>query len=551
MSRFREAAVAAAALGVDPAHLALAERRLRERNRQVSGALQAAVAAVPFSARAFEAHIGQAEQLGLHADAVQAQQALQHRRQRAAARVQELAAEGGAEEVQAACSDALHLGLAAEAAATLGRLEQRQQMALEELRRAAHEGTLSEYTAAALAGEQLAVSPAVRHACRQQLRHRQQHAEQQLHEAACCGSLAALRSACQVALALGLEEPAGAAERQAHARQRAAVEQLAASTREVCSWFDQQVGQGNHPCFQLQRCLGDVRRLADTVAGMGAHLAVLHAPANCPAWPMQLSGWLADAKSAAELEQLEPVVRAVTDVSDHLSALVDAARGTAVPLGCPGADPVVAGEGHAGLNTGDGSNSSSKPAACDAAAAGQTATDDGAQQRSGAPSAHPTPRLTATAGVGGAAEAGGADALAAAGLAAALAGVRQVATADGEPPAALPVGQQVLSQLHAAATAVQREWRRHAARCARQRLWQERRAVRQAAAATHIQAAWRGWWCRSRSACWVQQRLATWRHGWRAAQRLVLDHQQAWAATSIQARPPALLCRQCMPSDPE
>lgn len=96
--------------------------------------------------------------------------------------------------------------------------------------------------------------------------------------------------------------------------------------------------------------------------------------------------------------------------------------------------------------------------------------------------------------------------------------------------------QRLLARLHGAATCIQAAWRCFRAVRLRRHLAAQQRACKEAAAAARVQAAWRGWVCRHRSHRHVQARLLAWRHAWREAQHLLVEHERGCAAVRLQAR---------------
>lgn len=310
-----------------------AEQQVAARNQRAAEALQAALDAEAFDADVFSSSLQRARQLGLHAAAARAERGLQLRRHRVAATLQHVAAEGGASEVQAMCRCAAQLGLAAQAEAAAARLGQRQAAAAEELRTAAHSGSLQQYQAAVGKGEALQVSPALQRTCREQLRQRQQQAEQQLRQAAERGELAVVRRRCQAALALGLDGAVAEAERQVNERRMAAAEQLAASTREACSFAPARADGSQHgdpAAQQLTGWLDDTQQLVSSIVQCGAAAALARLPPACAGWPAELRCWLVDAFRAAGLELDRAVGTAAATLKAHLEAQLAAA--VAVPI---------------------------------------------------------------------------------------------------------------------------------------------------------------------------------------------------------------------------
>lgn len=349
--RFREALAAAAVLGVSPSVLAKAEERVTLRQQEVARALAAALAAAPFAGQAFQWALEHAQRCGLHADAARAQRGLQLRRHHAAAALQQLAAEGGAAEVEAACREAEQLGLDAEAHAALCKLEQRQAAAAEQLRQAAFHGSLQQFQAAEAAAESLQVSDCLRQSCREQVRQRQHEAEQQLRLAASGrGDLEATRRICRSAEQLGLGAAVAQAEQEVQRQREEAVEQLVRSTQQACDCASAavQAAEQGHQCAAVCRLPGDaatprqllggwlasVQQLASDAQERGASAAFVHPPSACTSWPAELRGWLVDAHHAAGLDLGPQVLAATLAFQAHLEALHTAAQVvvTAVPL---------------------------------------------------------------------------------------------------------------------------------------------------------------------------------------------------------------------------
>ncbi|KAL4434143.1 hypothetical protein ABPG75_000584 [Micractinium tetrahymenae] len=349
--QFREAAAAAAALGVSAAFLARAEQRVALRQQQAAEALAAALAAAPFVGAAYQAALEHAQRCGLHADAARAQRGLQLRRHRAATALQQLAAEGGAAEVEAACQEAEQLGLEAEAHAALCRLEQRQAAATEELRQAAFHGSLQQFQAADATAAALQVSGSLRQSCREQVLQRQREAEQQLRLAAAGrGDLAAVRRRCRAAALLGLTAAVAEAERVVQQRREESVEQLARSTEQACNRASAAARAAEQRAEMWPACatprevttarqllggwLAAVQQLSAAVGERGAAAAFVHPPSACSSWPAELHGWLVDSHQAAELELGPQVLAATLAFQAHLETLHTAAQVavTAVPL---------------------------------------------------------------------------------------------------------------------------------------------------------------------------------------------------------------------------
>ena len=334
-AQFSEAAAAAATLGVSTAQLQQAEQQVEARNQLAAAALQVALDAETFSADQFAACLQRARQIGLHAAAARAERGLQLRRQRAAAALQQRAAEGSAAEVEVACREASQLGLAADAEAAESRLEQRQAAAAEELRQAAHSGTLQQFAQAAAKARALGVGATLQHTCNEQLQQRQQEAEQQLRLAADSGELPAIRRRCQAALALGLCAAVDAAEQRVNARRVEAAEQLAASTRAACDCAAALADggqQGGMAAKQLAAWHTAAQQLVGAIEERGAVVALAHPPGACAGWPAELRGWLVDAHRAACLELQRAAGTAAAAVARHLQALAAAAAVVPVPL---------------------------------------------------------------------------------------------------------------------------------------------------------------------------------------------------------------------------
>lgn len=329
MIQCKEAVAAAAALGIDPALLQRAEKRVAARNQQVSAALQTALEAEPFSSEAFGSCLKRAQRFGMHADVARAQRGLHLRRHRTASSLLQLTAGSGAAEVEAACSEAAELGLEAEARAALVRLEQRREAAAAELCQAADSGILQQYEVAGQHAKWIGVSEAAQQACLDQLRSRQQQAEEQLLQATEHGSAAAARECSQAALLLGLEDAVEAAEQRLNERRLAVAEQLAASTCTACAFAS---GQGGGRAQQLESWLSGAQQLADAIISRGVAKALAHLPPACAGWPAELWGWLEEARQASSLELEAAVAAASAILSVHLEALLDRARVEVLPL---------------------------------------------------------------------------------------------------------------------------------------------------------------------------------------------------------------------------
>lgn len=346
--QFKEAARAAAALGVSSAVLVRAEQRVALRQQEVASALVAALAAVPFDGQAFQRALEHGQRCGLHADAARAQRGLHLRRHRAAAALQQLAVEGGPEEVEAACSEAVQLGLEAEAGAALLKLEQRQEAAAERLRQAAHRGSLQEFQAADAAAAAVQVSDSLRQSCAEQVRQRQSEAEQQLRAAASGhGDLAVICRLCHAAAQLGLAAAVAEAEQVVQRRREQAVKQLVRSTQLACDGAsaaaqaaergaaNEPTGDAASPRQLMGGWLAAAQQLAAAFEERIAAAAFEHPPSACCGWPAELRGWLADARQAAGLELAPQVLAATVAIQGHLEALHTAAHVAMgiVPLG--------------------------------------------------------------------------------------------------------------------------------------------------------------------------------------------------------------------------
>ncbi len=337
--QFREAAAAAAALGVSPAWLARAEESVMRRQQEVAAALAAALAAAPFDRATFQQALERARLRGLHADAARAQRGLQLHRHRAAAALQQLAAEGEAAELEAACQEAGQLGLDAEAHSALCMLGQRREAAAEQLRQASLHGSLQEYQVADAAATALQVDASLRQSCREQVGQRQHDAEQQLLMAASGQSdVAAMRRLCQSAARLGLHTAVAEAEQAVQRRRTESVQQLLRSTQQACdcaSAAAQAAEQGPQGATEYQGCpqdaathvqllggwLAAVQQLATDIEERGEHDAFAHPRAACRSWPAELCRWLADARQAASLELGSQVLAATLAFQAHLAAL--------------------------------------------------------------------------------------------------------------------------------------------------------------------------------------------------------------------------------------